>query len=101
MPVLAKPSYPRTVATRTPRARAPRVGAPAEPEQSPLGKNGKNGKNGKEIGSTLFITERTARTYVSNILGKLGLASRTQAALVRGRTQVGRRPEGLTDRALA
>ena len=26
-------------------------------------------------------TERTARTYVSNILGKLGLASRTQAAL--------------------
>lgn len=28
-----------------------------------------------------FITERTARTYVSNILGKLGLASRTQAAL--------------------
>ena len=29
----------------------------------------------------LFITERTARTYVSNILGKLGLASRTQAAL--------------------
>ena len=27
------------------------------------------------------ITERTARTYVSNILGKLGLASRTQAAL--------------------
>ena len=35
----------------------------------------------KEIGSALFITERTARTYVSNILGKLGLASRTQAAL--------------------
>jgi DNA-binding NarL/FixJ family response regulator len=35
----------------------------------------------KEIGAALFITERTARTYVSNILGKLGLASRTQAAL--------------------
>ena len=32
-------------------------------------------------GAALFITERTARTYVSNILGKLGLASRTQAAL--------------------
>ena len=39
------------------------------------------GKSNKEIGSELFITERTARTYVSNILGKLGLASRTQAAL--------------------
>ena len=39
------------------------------------------GFSNKEIGSELFITERTARTYVSNILGKLGLASRTQAAL--------------------
>jgi two-component system, NarL family, response regulator LiaR len=39
------------------------------------------GMSNKEIGSKLFITERTARTYVSNILGKLGLASRTQAAL--------------------
>jgi DNA-binding NarL/FixJ family response regulator len=39
------------------------------------------GMSNKEIGSVLFITERTARTYVSNILGKLGLASRTQAAL--------------------
>ena len=34
----------------------------------------------KEIGAALFITERTARTYVSNILGKLGLAS-NEAAL--------------------
>jgi DNA-binding NarL/FixJ family response regulator len=39
------------------------------------------GMSNKEISSALFITERTARTYVSNILGKLGLASRTQAAL--------------------
>jgi DNA-binding NarL/FixJ family response regulator len=39
------------------------------------------GMSNKDIGSRLFITERTARTYVSNILGKLGLASRTQAAL--------------------
>jgi DNA-binding NarL/FixJ family response regulator len=39
------------------------------------------GRSNKEIAAELFITERTARTYVSNILGKLGLASRTQAAL--------------------
>lgn len=39
------------------------------------------GHSNKEIAAELFITERTARTYVSNILGKLGLASRTQAAL--------------------
>ncbi len=39
------------------------------------------GKANKEIASELEISERTARTHVSNILGKLGLSSRTQAAL--------------------
>ncbi len=39
------------------------------------------GMSNKEIAAQLVITERTARTYVSNILGKLGLASRTQVAL--------------------
>jgi DNA-binding NarL/FixJ family response regulator len=40
-----------------------------------------SGAANKEIAAQLSITERTARTHVSNILGKLGLASRTQAAL--------------------
>jgi DNA-binding NarL/FixJ family response regulator len=39
------------------------------------------GKANKEIAAELQISERTARTHVSNILGKLGLTSRTQAAL--------------------
>jgi DNA-binding NarL/FixJ family response regulator len=39
------------------------------------------GHSNKEIAILLDITERTARTHVSNILGKLDLASRTQAAL--------------------
>ena len=39
------------------------------------------GASNKEIAYELGITERTARTHVSNILGKLALASRTQAAL--------------------
>ena len=39
------------------------------------------GHSNKEIATLLSITERTARTHVSNILGKLVLASRTQAAL--------------------
>jgi DNA-binding NarL/FixJ family response regulator len=39
------------------------------------------GKANKEIAADLQISERTARTHVSNILGKLGLTSRTQAAL--------------------
>jgi DNA-binding NarL/FixJ family response regulator len=39
------------------------------------------GKANKEIAADLVITERTARTHVSHILAKLGLSSRTQAAL--------------------
>jgi DNA-binding NarL/FixJ family response regulator len=39
------------------------------------------GKTNKEIAGELEISERTARTHVSHILGKLGLSSRTQAAL--------------------
>lgn len=39
------------------------------------------GKPNKEIATELDISERTARTHVSRILRKLGLSSRTQAAL--------------------
>jgi DNA-binding NarL/FixJ family response regulator len=39
------------------------------------------GRANKEIAGELVISERTARTHVSNILAKLGLSSRTQAAL--------------------
>lgn len=71
------------------RLLAQRLRAKKEPEPvEPLTEREKDvmrllgqGMSNKEIGSELFITERTARTYVSNILGKLGLASRTQAAL--------------------
>jgi DNA-binding NarL/FixJ family response regulator len=44
------------------------------------------GKSNKEIAATLVIAEKTARTHVSNILGKLGVSSRTQAALHAVRT---------------
>ena len=40
------------------------------------------GHANKEIARRLVISERTARTHVSNILRKLGLTSRTQAALL-------------------
>jgi two-component system, NarL family, response regulator LiaR len=39
------------------------------------------GRSNKEIAEKLVITELTVSTHVSNILGKLHLASRTQAAL--------------------
>jgi DNA-binding NarL/FixJ family response regulator len=48
------------------------------------------GMANKEIASALALSERTVRTHVSSILGKLGLTSRTQAALWAAR-------EGLVD----
>lgn len=39
------------------------------------------GRSNKEIASALHITEKTVKTHVSNILAKLGVPSRTQAAL--------------------
>jgi len=39
------------------------------------------GLTNQEIGERLFISERTVCNYVSNILGKLHLANRVQAAL--------------------
>ena len=39
------------------------------------------GASNRQIATTLVVSERTARTHVSAILAKLGLVSRTQAAL--------------------
>lgn len=44
------------------------------------------GKSNREIATALVIAEKTARTHVSNILAKLGVTSRTQAALHAVRT---------------
>ncbi|HEX3219284.1 MAG TPA: response regulator transcription factor [Candidatus Limnocylindria bacterium] len=66
------------------RMRARREEEPLEPltprEKEVVAQLG-HGASNKEIAHELDITERTARTHVSNILGKLGLTSRTQAAL--------------------
>jgi two-component system, NarL family, response regulator LiaR len=44
------------------------------------------GRANKEIARELDIGEKTVKTHVSNILGKLGVQSRTQAALYAVRT---------------
>lgn len=40
------------------------------------------GRSNREIAAALFITAKTASVHVSNILGKLGAASRTEAAAI-------------------
>jgi len=76
------PAVARLLAQRIRRRSAEKEAAEplTEREKDVLRLLGK-GHSNKEIAAELFITERTARTYVSNILGKLGLSSRTQAAL--------------------
>jgi DNA-binding CsgD family transcriptional regulator len=44
------------------------------------------GRNNREIAATLFISPKTASVHVSNILTKLDVASRTQAAAVAHRS---------------
>lgn len=39
------------------------------------------GKDNREIGRILFISEKTAKNYVTSIRKKLGLKNRTQIAL--------------------
>lgn len=38
------------------------------------------GNSNKEIASALFISEATVKTHINNLLGKLGVTDRTQAA---------------------
>jgi DNA-binding NarL/FixJ family response regulator len=40
------------------------------------------GRSNKEIAGALFISPKTASVHVSNILGKLGASSRTEAAAI-------------------
>jgi DNA-binding NarL/FixJ family response regulator len=47
-----------------------------------------HGQANKEIARELTVAEKTVKTHVSNILSKLGVQSRTQAALYAARAGV-------------
>ncbi len=61
---------------------APDLFAALSPRETEILRLIAEGRANKEIARRLTISERTARTHVSNILRKLGLTSRTQAALL-------------------
>ena len=47
------------------------------------------GRTNRQIAEELFISENTAGVHVSNILGKLGATSRTEAAGIAARLGLG------------
>jgi DNA-binding NarL/FixJ family response regulator len=66
---------------RSTRSAAGPVGALTDREREVLRLLAR-GLSNREIGTELFITPKTASVHVSNILGKLGAASRTEAAAI-------------------
>jgi DNA-binding CsgD family transcriptional regulator len=52
------------------------------------------GRSNREIASVLYIAPKTASVHVSNILGKLGAASRTEAAAIAHREGLVSQPSG-------
>jgi DNA-binding NarL/FixJ family response regulator len=53
------------------------------------------GKTNREIGETMFLAEKTVKNYVSNLLGKLGMARRSEAAAYAARLSERRRASGI------
>jgi DNA-binding NarL/FixJ family response regulator len=51
-----------------------------------------DGRSNSEIAEQLFISRKTASVHVSNILAKLGVATRVQAAAVAHRRGLMRAP---------
>jgi DNA-binding CsgD family transcriptional regulator/tetratricopeptide (TPR) repeat protein len=81
------------LATKTVEARSPATG-----EENPFGLTRRErdvlplliqGRTNRQIAEALFISENTAGVHVSNILGKMGAATRTEAAGIAARLGLG------------
>jgi len=60
---------------------APHLLNPLTPREQDVLAELTKGKSNREIASSLFVTEKTVKTYISNIFTKLQVQDRTQAAL--------------------
>ncbi|MGD9796966.1 MAG: LuxR C-terminal-related transcriptional regulator, partial [Acidimicrobiia bacterium] len=50
------------------------------------------GLTNRQIGGEMFLAEKTVKNYVSNVLSKLGMSRRTQAAAYAARLDERQRP---------
>jgi two-component system response regulator DevR len=66
---------------RNPAAVAPEFASLTEQELKILGHIAE-GLTNRQVGEQMFLAEKTVKNYVSNILAKLGLERRTQAAVM-------------------
>jgi DNA-binding NarL/FixJ family response regulator len=77
---------PQAAARLVREVRAPESPEPLSERETDVLKLLAKGHSNKEIAMSLTLSEKTVKTHVSNILGKLGVPSRTQAALFAVRT---------------
>ena len=59
----------------------PHIFNPLTPREQDVLAELTKGKSNREIASSLFVTEKTVKTHISNIFSKLLVQDRTQAAL--------------------
>jgi two-component system response regulator DevR len=69
--------------------------ATLSPQESAILDHLADGHTNREIAAEMFLAEKTVKNYVSNLLGKLGMTHRTQAAVYAARLaeRRTRRPE--------
>ena len=69
--------------------------ATLSPQESAILDHLADGHTNREIATEMFLAEKTVKNYVSNLLGKLGMTHRTQAAVYAARLaeRRTRRPE--------
>jgi len=66
---------------REPQIEPPHELYPLTPREQDVLSELSKGKSNKEIASSLYVTEKTVKTHISNIFSKLHVQDRTQAAL--------------------